>query len=171
MKNIVLIGMPGTGKSTVGVILAKRLGYDFLDTDILLARRENRTLPKIIEDEGLDRFLELEGEAGLSVNCRSTVIATGGSMVFSEAAMAHLKENAVTIWLETPISILEERLSHEAREDRGVAAPGNMTVRDIYALREPLYAKYADLRMFCVMGVDCVVSDVRSALLTMDLSD
>ena len=90
MKNIVLIGMPGTGKSTVGVILAKRLGYDFLDTDILLARRENRTLPKIIEDEGLDRFLELEGEAGLSVNCRNTVIATGGSMVFSEAAMEEL---------------------------------------------------------------------------------
>ena len=171
MKNIVLIGMPGTGKSTVGVILAKRLGYDFLDTDILLAQREGRTLPRIIEEEGLDRFLELEGKAGLSVDCRSTVIATGGSMVFSEPAMAHLKKNAVTIWLETPIAVLEERLSHEAREDRGVAAPGDMTVRDIYALREPLYAKYADLRMFCVDGVDLVVSDIRSALVCTNLSD
>ena len=171
MKNIVLIGMPGTGKSTAGVILAKRLGYDFLDTDIFMAKREGRSLPAIIEQDGLERFLELEGEAGQAVNCTSTVIATGGSMVFSEAAMKHLKKNAVIIWLDTPIEILEERLSSTAREDRGVAAPADMTVRDIYELRKPLYFKYADLRLRCTPGVDSVVSDIRSALICMDLSD
>lgn len=169
MKNIVLIGMPGTGKSTVGVVLAKFMGYDYLDTDILLSRRQHSTLPKIIEAEGLDRFLELEGEAGLSVDCSDTVVATGGSMVFSAPAMEHLRKNGVVIWLETPLDVLEERLSRTAREDRGVAAPADMSVRDIYAQRAPLYTKYADVRIRCGEGVDGVVSDIRTALCGMDM--
>ena len=164
MDNIVLIGMPGTGKSTVGVVLAKRLGFDFLDADIYMAQRIGRTLPRIIEEDGLDRFLELENESGKSICCHNTVIATGGSMVFSAEAMEHLRQDSVVIWLETPIEILEKRLSSQSREDRGVAAPADMTVRDIYALREPYYAKYADLRIQCRKGVDSVVADIRTAL-------
>ena len=164
MNNVVLIGMPGTGKSTVGVVLAKRLGFDFLDADIYMAQREGRTLPRILEEDGMERFLELENEAGKSICCRHTVIATGGSMVFSAEAMEHLREDSVVIWLETPIEILEERLTANSREDRGVAAPADMTVRDIYTLREPLYTKYADLRIRCRSGVDSVVSDIRDAL-------
>lgn len=168
-KNIVLIGMPGTGKSTVGVILAKRLGYDFLDADICIANREGRTLPRIIAEDGLERFLEIEGETGLSLRCQGTVIATGGSMVFSPAAMEHLRENGVTIWLETPVDVLEGRLANNSREDRGVAAPADMSVSDIYALREPLYAKYADIRIPCETGVDQVVAQIRRALDGMEL--
>ena len=169
MKNIVLIGMPGTGKSTVGVVLAKYMGYDYLDTDILLSRRQQRTLPKIIETEGLERFLALEGEAGQSIECSDTVIATGGSMVFSASAMEHLRKNAIVVWLETPLDVLEARLSRTAREDRGVAAPADMTVREIYALRAPLYTKYADVRIRCGEGVDGVVADIRTALRGMDM--
>lgn len=169
MKNIVLIGMPGTGKSTVGVVLAKYMGYDYLDTDILLSRRQGRTLPKIIEEDGLDRFLALEGEAGLSVDCESTVIATGGSMVFSADAMEHLRRNAVVVWLETPLDVLQARLSSTAREDRGVAAPADMSVREIFEIRAPLYTKYAEVRIRCGEGVDGVVSDIRTALRGMDL--
>ncbi|MCI8630858.1 MAG: AAA family ATPase, partial [Firmicutes bacterium] len=95
MKNVILIGMPGTGKSTVGVILAKRLGYDFIDQDIVIALREERQLSEIIEQDGIDRFLEIEGEVGLGINAERTVIATGGSAVFSDAAMQHFKENGV----------------------------------------------------------------------------
>ena len=169
MKNVVLIGMPGTGKSTVGVVLAKYMGYDFLDTDILLARQQQSTLPKLIETQGLERFLELEGEAGLSVDCGDTVVATGGSMVFSAPAMEHLRRSGVVVWLETPLDVLEERLSHAAREDRGVAAPADMSVRDIYAQRAPLYTKYADVRILCGEGVDGVVADIRTALRGMDM--
>lgn len=160
MKNIVLIGMPGTGKSSVGVILAKHISYAFMDTDIELARRAGRTLPRILREDGLDRFLALEGETGLAVDCENTVIATGGSMVFSEKAMQHLCESGVVIWLETPVETLEARLTGGSRERRGVAAPGDMSIRDIYALREPLYTKYADLRIACRAGVENVVADI-----------
>ena len=93
MKNVILIGMPGTGKSKVGVILAKRIGYDFLDEDIAITLKDGRQLSEIIEQEGIDRFLEIEGEVGLSIEAEKTVIATGGSAVFSDDAMRHFKEN------------------------------------------------------------------------------
>ena len=95
MKNVILIGMPGTGKSTVGVILAKRIGYDFLDEDIAITLKDGRQLSEIIEQEGIDRFLEIEGEVGLSIEAEKTVIATGGSAVFSDDAMRHFKENGI----------------------------------------------------------------------------
>ena len=164
MKNIVLIGMPGTGKSSVGVILAKHLSYAFLDTDIELAHRTGRTLPCILAEDGLERFLQLEGETGEAVACTDTVIATGGSMIFSEGAMRNLRTSGFTIWLETPVETLQERLMGGSRERRGVAAPSDMTVADIYALREPLYAKYADLRVRCRDGVENTVSDIIAEL-------
>lgn len=164
MKNIVLIGMPGTGKSTVGVILAKRLGFAFIDADILITQREKRTLPQIIEEVGIDEFLRIEGRAGLSIECESTVIATGGSMVFSEEAMRHLKANGVIVWLETPLPELEDRYARNSRADRGVAAPESMTIEDIYAVRKPLYEKFADIIIHCEKSTEAVVRQVRDAV-------
>lgn len=167
MKNVVLIGMPGTGKSTVGVILAKRLGYGFLDTDILLAETAGRRLPDIIEDEGFERLIEMEGEVGASINLKSTVIATGGSMIFTDSAMKNLRENGITIWLETPVEELEVRLEAN-RDSRGVAAPAEMTIADIYNQRKPYYEKYSDIRIDCLPGTDNVVHQILEVLESRD---
>lgn len=144
MKNIILIGMPGTGKSVVGKALAKRLDYTFVDADDVITETTGKTLPEILRTDGLDAFLEIEARVGKSMDYENTVIATGGSMVLSDAAMAHLKENGIAVWLETPLSQIAERMPEDLM-DRGIAAPQGMTIREIYEQREPLYAKYADL--------------------------
>lgn len=144
MKNIVLIGMPGTGKSTVGKTLAQELGYTFVDVDDLIVEATGKTLPQILRTDGLEAFLEIEGKVGQGLNCSNTVIATGGSMVLSDAAMAHLKENGVAVWLETPLSAISDRMPDDLVE-RGIAAQPGMTIRQIYEQREPMYAKHADL--------------------------
>lgn len=162
-KNIVLIGMPATGKSTVGVILAKLMGFDFLDTDILISIAEKRTLPQIIEEEGYNRFIEIEGSIGEQLKCERTVIATGGSMVFSEKAMRHLSENAVTVWLDTPVSELEKRLIGTLN-DRGVATPVKMTVHEIYEMREPLYSRYANIHINCGGTTEQMAIQLREIL-------
>ena len=110
MKNIVLIGMPGTGKSTVGKALADRLGYDFVDTDDLIVQTTGKTLPEILRQDGLEAFYEIENKVGTDLNRTHTVIATGGSMVLYPEAMAHLKEGSTVIWLQTPFSQLEKRM-------------------------------------------------------------
>lgn len=107
MKNIVLIGMPGTGKSTVGKALADRLGYDFVDADDLIVQTTDKTLPEILRQDGLEAFYEIENKVGTDLNRTHTVIATGGSMVLYPEAMAHLKEGSTVIWLQTPFSQLE----------------------------------------------------------------
>ncbi len=163
MKNVVLIGMPGTGKSTVGVILAKRLGYGFLDTDILLAETEHRKLPEIIADKGYEEFIRIEGRLGASIEREKCVIATGGSMVFSENAMENLCRNAVVVWLDTPVEELEKRLVTN-RVSRGVAAPDDMTVADIYEQRKPLYERCADYTLKCAEGTDNVVDALLKLL-------
>lgn len=144
MRNIILIGMPGTGKSTVGKALAERLHDTFIDADDLIRETTGKTLPEILRTEGLDALLHVEGTVGETLNRRNAVIATGGSMVLSEAAMRHLKENGVVVWLETPLSQIKSRLPEDLT-DRGIAAPPGSTVEEIYRQREPLYAKYADL--------------------------
>lgn len=144
MKNIILIGMPGTGKSTVGRALAKRLDYTFVDADDVIVETTGKTLPEILRTEGLDAFLKIEARVGETMDCANTVIATGGSMVLSDTAMVHLKENGIAVWLETPLSQITERMPEDLT-DRGIAAPQGMTIREIYEQREPLYAKYADL--------------------------
>ncbi|WP_462282437.1 shikimate kinase [Ruminococcus champanellensis] len=148
MRNIVLIGMPATGKSTVGVILAKRLGYDFLDTDIAICKTTGRTLPVLLEQEGVDGFVRIEGQVASGLTCAGTVIATGGSMVLSSGAMEHLKENGVVVWLDTPLEVLQARLP-EHLSDRGVVAPNRMTVRELFVQRRPLYERYADMTIAC----------------------
>ncbi len=144
MKNIVLIGMPGTGKSVVGRALATRFGYAFVDADDLIVEASGKTLPEILRTEGLETFLAVEQQVGKSLTCENTVIATGGSMVLSDEAMRHLKRNGVVIWLETPLSQISDRMPADLI-DRGIAAPQGLTIRQIYHQREALYARYADL--------------------------
>ena len=168
MKNIVLIGMPGTGKSVVGRALAQRLHYTFLDADDLIVQTTGKTLPEILRTEGLEAFLEIEGRVGESVNCENTVIATGGSMVLSDAAMAHLKENGIAVWLETPLSQISGRMPEDLT-DRGIAAPQGMTIRQIYEQREPLYAKYADLIVVSRDGEDDTAHQVEQVMRTVGM--
>lgn len=156
--------MPGTGKSTVGVILAKYLSFDFIDTDILIAAREKQSLPEILESRGIDGFLEIEAAAGASLKAESTVIATGGSMVLSEDAMENLSRNGVVVWLRTPADELEKRYAVSSRRDRGVAAPPEMSTRDLYEYRKPFYEKYAHISIDCEPGIENCVAQILSAL-------
>ena len=162
MDNVVLIGMPGAGKSTVGVILAKRLGYEFVDSDLLIIREAGKTLPDILADVGVEGFLEIEGRGGERIRCKKTVIATGGSMVYCADAMENLREGGVVVWLDTEPDELALRISKSA--DRGIAAEPGATVADIFAQRRPLYEKYADIHIECAKGTDRVVSQIRAAL-------
>ena len=141
--NIVLIGMPGCGKSTVGVVLAKVLGMHFCDTDIVIQGREGKKLQEIINEEGNDACLLHERDALLSLSIDDTVIATGGSAVYSEEAMMHLKKSGIVVYLEVSAEEIERRLADFAA--RGVAIKDGMTVRDLYNERIPLYQKYADV--------------------------
>ena len=119
MKNIILIGMPGTGKSVVGRSLAERLGYAFIDADDLIVQATGKTLPEILRTEGVDALLSVEGRVGQTLECSNTVVATGGSMVLSEAAMDHLRENGVVVGLETPLSHISDRMPEDLT-DRGI---------------------------------------------------
>lgn len=141
--NIILIGMPGCGKSTVGVVLAKVMGMHFCDTDIVIQQREGRKLQDIINSDGNDAFLVCEENALLSLDIDDTVIATGGSAIYSDAAMQHLKKTGKVVYLKVSEEEIERRLADFAA--RGVAIKDGMTVRDLYNERIPLYEKYADI--------------------------
>jgi shikimate kinase len=141
-ENVALIGMPGVGKSTVGVLLAKQLGYSFLDTDILIQAAEGRTLQQLIQKQGISGFCDLEEEYILSVSVNSHVIATGGSVVYGKAAMGHLKADSAVIHLNLSLDRLQERLGD--LDARGVAISPGRGLADLYAERHPLYLKYAD---------------------------
>lgn len=143
--NIVLIGMPGVGKSTIGVILAKVLGYQFLDADLLIQKREGKLLKEIIAEVGTEGFIRIENQVNASIECSGTIIATGGSVVYGEEAMAHLKEIGTVIYLEVPFSVLERRLSDI--KGRGVVLREGQTLYDLFMERTPLYEKYADIRI------------------------
>lgn len=140
--NLVLIGMPASGKSTVGVILAKVIGYDFIDTDILIQRAEKKRLPEIIKAVGVDGFLEAEERVCSSVEADRCVIATGGSVVYSEKAMRHLKKIGHIMYLKTDFETIRKRLGNIRQ--RGVALREGQTLRDLYEERVVLYEKYAD---------------------------
>ena len=142
-NNLVLIGMPASGKSTVGVILAKVLGKKFLDTDLVIQQRENALLCEIIRDKGVDGFLRCEEEAILSVNEENTVIATGGSAVYGEEAMKHLKDNGTVIYLKVEKSELLKRLKDI--KERGVVLKDGEDFDEMFDERIILYEKYADM--------------------------
>lgn len=145
MDNIILIGMPGSGKSTLGVVLARKLGYGFLDTDSFISQREKSTLQGIIDKYGLERFLEIESSVGSEIVCDRVIIATGGSMVMSEEAMRNLKSLGKIVYINVPISELKRRLSDYS--ERGIAKNDGETLEDIFRIRSPYYEKYADIKV------------------------
>ncbi len=142
-NNIVLIGMPGVGKSTIGVILAKVLGYQFLDADLVIQEKEGKLLREIIEEVGTEGFIQVENRVNASIDVAKTVIATGGSVVYGKEAMEHLKEIGTVVYLQVPFDILEKRLSDI--KGRGVVLREGQTLYDLFMERTPLYEKYADI--------------------------
>lgn len=143
LNNITLIGMPASGKSTVGVLLAKRLGYSFVDVDIVIQEQEGRLLKDIIAEEGQEGFLAVENRINAGLNVRHSIIAPGGSVIYGKEAMEHLKEISTVVYLKLSYENVEERLGNLI--DRGVVLKDGMTLRDLYEERVPYYEKYADI--------------------------
>ncbi len=141
--NIVLIGMPGVGKSTVGVILAKVLGYQFVDADLVIQKEEGKLLHEIIAEVGTEGFIEVENRVNASLEVEHSIIATGGSVVYGTEAMEHLKDIGTIIYLRLPFEVLNRRL-HDIK-GRGVVLKDGQTLEDLYKERTPLYEKYADV--------------------------
>ncbi len=139
--NIILIGMPGAGKSTLGVLLARAMNYRFLDTDLLIQEREGRLLCEIIAEEGMERFLEIEGEVNAGVDAEHTVIAPGGSAIYSEKAMKHFSEIGTIVYLHVPVTELSKRLGDLKR--RGVVLKEGQDLNDLFEERRVYYERYA----------------------------
>ncbi len=145
--NIVLIGMPGSGKSTVGVLLAKMAGLSFVDTDVLIQKDQGRALQDIVDQDGYLKLREIEEKTILKLDCRNHVIATGGSAVYSQAAMDHLKKNGVVVFLNVDLQTLFARV--QDFDTRGLAKRPDQGVADLFQERHALYRKYADLTIDC----------------------
>ncbi len=145
--NIVLIGMPGAGKSTVGVVLAKKLGYAFVDADLVIQSRAGKLLHEIISERGVEGFWKVEESVGESLEVERTVIATGGSAVYGERAMRHYKQIGTVVYLALPLENIRDRLGDLA--ERGVTLKDGQDLRDLYAERQPLYERYADIKVEC----------------------
>jgi len=145
--NIILIGMPGSGKSTCGVVAAKLLLKNFFDTDLLIQNREGQRLQQIIDEKGLDYFARAEEEAVLSLDIAGTVIATGGSVVYSSAAMDHLRRMGKVIYLHLEYETMCRRIQN--LDSRGVVLQAGYTLQDMYKERLPLYRRYADAVIKC----------------------
>lgn len=141
--NVVLIGMPGAGKSTVGVLLARRLGKGFIDTDLLIQARAGQTLQDIVDREGHTALRELEAEVLTALRCHNQVIATGGSAVYSAKAMAALGSNGMIVHLHVPMAVILKRITDF--DTRGIARAAHQTLEDLYEERERLYQHYADI--------------------------
>lgn len=142
-ENIILIGMPGAGKSTLGVLLAKAVGYDFIDTDLLIQRQAGMTLGDYLHNYGYQALRRLEAQVIQRLDSASTVVATGGSAVYSDEAMCHLKASGYVVYLQCALDVLDGRIA--SMSDRGIAAPSGQTLADVQAERIPLYEHFADL--------------------------
>ena len=142
-ENIILIGMPGVGKSTIGVVLAKVLGYQFIDADLVIQEKEGKLLHEIIAEAGTDGFLEIEGRINSQITAAHAIIATGGSVVYEQNAMEHFKEIGKIVYLHVSYPILEQRLSDI--KGRGVVLKDGQDLKALYEERTPLYEKYADI--------------------------
>lgn len=145
--NIVLIGMPGAGKSTVGVVLAKRLGYRFVDSDLAIQEKYDRLLHELIEEHGVEGFWRIEEEVNASLIQHRSVIATGGSVIYGPKAMEHLRSIGTVVYLRLPLEEVAERLGD--LNARGVTLMPGQTLADLYAERVPLYEKYAHETVDC----------------------
>ena len=142
MKNIVLIGMPAVGKSTVGVVVAKRLGYEFVATDLLIQKQEKRLLKEIIAQEGNDGFLAIENQVNRDLDVENAVIAPGGSVVYCEEAMEHYKKTGTVVYLKVSYETINRRIQNA--KSRGVVLKEGQTLKDLYEERVCLFEKYAD---------------------------
>ena len=147
MQNIILIGMAGVGKSTLGKILSQKLQMHFLDTDTLIQQKTGKKLQETIDEEGIESFMQIEEDVLCSVQCENTIIATGGSAIYYEKAMSHLKQNGIAIYLYTSYEELIARLSNIPT--RGIVMKNGSTFKDVYEERLPLYEKYADIVINC----------------------
>lgn len=147
MNNIILTGMPGAGKSTVGVVLAKRLGYSFLDSDLVIQERTGKLLYQLIEEKGEAGFLALENEINASMTAQQAVIATGGSAVYGKEAMEHFRQIGKVVYLRLPFAELKERLGD--LQERGVVMKNGTDLTGLYRERCPLYETYADAVIDC----------------------
>ncbi len=145
--NIVLIGMPGAGKSTVGVVLAKRLGFRFVDSDLVIQEKHDRLLHELIEEYGVEGFWKIENDVNASLNQRKSVIATGGSVIYGNDAMEHLRAIGTVVYLQLPYEEVADRLGD--LNARGVTLQEGQTLRDLYDERVPLYEKYAHRVIDC----------------------
>ncbi len=143
MENIILIGMPAVGKSTVGVVVAKRLGYKFIDTDLLIQEKEGKLLREIIVEKGVEGFLEVEDSVNASIDVKKTVVSPGGSVVYCENAMKHFKEIGTVIYLQASFETISKRLGNAKK--RGVVLREGQTLEMLYNERVKLFEKYADI--------------------------
>ena len=159
-SNIVLIGMPGAGKSTVGVILAKLTSRDFVDTDVLIQTVHGRSLQDIVDRDGHLSLRRIEEEVLLGLNCRNHVIATGGSAAYSDAAMGHLKTHGVVVFLDVDLPTLQSRVNDY--DTRGLAKRPDQSFEELYEERFALYTKYADVKL---KGADLTQEGVCSEII------
>lgn len=163
-NNIVLIGMPGAGKSTVGVVLAKKLGYRFIDSDLVIQEQTGELLHSIISKKGIDGFNSLENEINSKINAINTVIATGGSAVYGKEAMAHFKAIGKVVYLKHSFEEIKMRLGD--LNERGVSIKEGQTLEELYAERVPLYEKYADITVDCTdKMIKTIVSEIKSRVM------
>ena len=166
-ENIILIGMPGVGKSTVGVVLAKNMGYSFVDSDLLIQEQEGKLLHEIIAERGLDGFNEVENRVNASIEMNHAVIATGGSVVYGAQAMEHLKQAGTVVYLELSCEELADRLGD--LNERGVSIKPGQTLVDLMQERTPLYKQYADVTIDCEnRQIREIVQMIRRAVREMD---
>ncbi len=163
MNNIILTGMPGAGKSTVGVVLAKKLGYAFVDSDLAIQKRESRLLHEIIKQDGFDVFEKIENEVNATLEVKDSVIATGGSVIYGIEAMRHLASIGTIVYLKLEYKELEWRLGD--LDERGVVIRPGQTLLDLYEERTPLYEKYADITIDCMhKSIRQVVMEIANVL-------
>lgn len=170
MNNVILIGMPGAGKSTVGVVLAKRMGYRFVDSDLVIQERTGMLLHQIIEEKGLDGFIQLENDIHVSLCMEQSVIATGGSVIYGTEAMEHLKKMGTVVYLMLSYDTIEHRLGD--LNERGVAVREDQSLSDLYEERIPYYEKYADVIIDCEdKMIKDIVADILVQLPKKQVSD
>lgn len=163
MDNIVLIGMPGAGKSTIGVVLAKNIGYSFVDSDLVIQEKEGKLLHEIISEIGDDGFREVENRVNAGLKIKKSIISTGGSVVYGKEAMDNLKKIGKVVYLKQDYQEIKKRLGDLSK--RGVTIKGGQTLKDLYDERVPLYEKYADIVIDCQnKSIREIVEEVKESI-------
>jgi len=162
-SNIVLIGMPGAGKSTVGVVLAKAMGKPFIDTDLLIQQKQDMLLQEIIDKHGINKFLYIEEKVVMDLDVKDHVIATGGSVIYSDLALNHLKKDGKIVYLKLSFDEVVKRLKDF--KGRGIAMEKNRTLLDVYNERVPLYEKHADITIVCSnKTIEDIVFEIKESI-------